>query len=143
MRPTLIVGSISALSLAFLLGLGLGKGVVAQQPGQAAPTQSSGVTTNNTATMDLGPEIEGMTGRQLRLRVITVAPGGVFAVHNHRDRPTVEFVLSGSATEFRGGAQRGYREGEAVLSDKDTTHWWRNDGSTPVVFVAADVFRPQ
>jgi quercetin dioxygenase-like cupin family protein len=93
--------------------------------------------------MDLGPEIEGMAGRQLRLRVITMAPGGLFAEHNHRDRPTVEFVLSGSATEFRGSAQQVVREGESILSDRNTTHWWRNDGSTPVVFVAADVFRPQ
>jgi quercetin dioxygenase-like cupin family protein len=101
------------------------------------------VNTTNTAVMDLGPEIEGMAGRQLRLRLITLAPGGMFAVHNHRDRPTVEFIMSGSPTEFRGSAERIVRQGEAVLSDKDTTHWWRNDGSTPVIFVAADIFRPQ
>jgi quercetin dioxygenase-like cupin family protein len=52
-------------------------------------------------------------------------------------------VLTGSATEFRGTVEKVYKEGDAVLSDKDTTHWWRNDGSTPAVFIAADIFRPQ
>ena len=54
-----------------------------------------------------------------------------------------EFVLSDSATEFRSEGQRVYAEGEVVLSDKDTTPWWRNDGQTSVVFIAADVFWPQ
>jgi quercetin dioxygenase-like cupin family protein len=139
MTPKLMLAGAGALAL-FAAGLFLGNAGIAQQ---VAPTQSAGVTTNKTVAMDLGPEIEGMAGRQLRLRIITVAPGGVFAVHNHRDRPTLEFVLSGNATEFRGEAQRVYGEGEAVLSDKDTTHWWRNDGQTPAVFIAADVFRPQ
>jgi mannose-6-phosphate isomerase-like protein (cupin superfamily) len=138
-RKLFVVGT-GALALAFAVGLGLRGTVVAQQ---AAPTQSVGLSTTMTHTLDLGPEIEGMAGRRLRLRVLTLAPDGVIAVHNHRDRPTVEFVLSGSATEFRGAAERIVREGEAVLSDKDTTHWWRNTGTVPTVLVAADIFRPQ
>ena len=46
------------------------------------------------------------------------------------------------ATEFRGSATREIHEGESVRSDKDTVHWWRNDGNVPVVFVVADVFNP-
>jgi quercetin dioxygenase-like cupin family protein len=52
-------------------------------------------------------------------------------------------ALTGDATEFRSATQRVVREGEAILSDRNTTHWWRNDGSTTVTFVAADIFRPQ
>jgi quercetin dioxygenase-like cupin family protein len=114
--------------------------VVAQQ---AAPTQAVGLETPKTVTLDLGPEIQGMGGRQLRLRVVTLAPGGILPVHNHRDRPTVEFVLSGTPTEFRGDTQRIVREGESVVSDQNTTHWWRNDGTTTVTVIAADIFRPQ
>jgi mannose-6-phosphate isomerase-like protein (cupin superfamily) len=136
--PKLILAGWSALALAFMVGLG--NAGLAQQ---AAPTQSTGLSTTKTVTLDLGPEIEGMAGRQLRLRVVRLEPGGVFAVHNHRDRPTVEFIWSGSPTEFRGDVQRVIHEGEAVLSDKSTTHWWRSDGVAPVTFVAADIFRPQ
>ncbi|WP_376096088.1 cupin domain-containing protein [Roseomonas sp. CCTCC AB2023176] len=140
MRMKFLAGGGAALSLAFLVGLAFGQAGLAQP---AVPTQNVGVVVNRTATMDLGPEIEGMAGRQLRLRVITMAPGGLFAEHSHRDRPTVEFVLSGGAVEFRGSAQQTVREGESILSDRNTTHWWRNDGSVPVVFIAADIFRPQ
>jgi quercetin dioxygenase-like cupin family protein len=137
MRPTQIAACAGALSLTFALGLAFG------QTQQTPPTQNVGVATTRNVAIDLGPEIEGMAGRQLRLRLITLAPGGVFAEHSHVDRPTVEFVLTGDATEFRGATQRVVREGEAILSDRNTTHWWRNDGSTTVTFVAADIFRPQ
>jgi hypothetical protein len=54
---------------------------------QAAP-ETKGVTTDLPATVDLGPEIEGMAGRQLRMRMVTIEPGGAFGpIHDHRDRP--------------------------------------------------------
>ena len=51
---------------------------------QAAP-ETKGVTVQPLATVDLGPEIEGMAGRQLRMRMVTMEPGGVFGpVHTRR-----------------------------------------------------------
>ena len=44
---------------------------------QVAP-ETKGVTAELLATVDLGPEIEGMAGRQLRLRMFTFEPGAVF-----------------------------------------------------------------
>jgi hypothetical protein len=50
---------------------------------QAAP-ETNGVTAELLATVDLGPEIEGMAGRQLRMRMVTIEPGGVFGpLHDH------------------------------------------------------------
>ena len=94
-------------------GIGIWGTLVAQQ---AAPTQAVGLATPKTVTLDLGPEVEDMVGRQLRLRFVTLDPGGILPVHNHNDRPTVEFVLKGSPTEFRGDQQRVVPEGEAVVS---------------------------
>ena len=110
---------------------------------QTPPTENKGVTIKPIGTLDLGPELDGMSGRQLRLRMITLEPGGVFAVHDHKDRPAVEQIFKGSATEFRGSANKEIREGEAVSSDRETTHWWRNDGSVPAIFIVADVFHPK
>ncbi len=45
-------------------------------PGTAP--QTKGVTVQVLSTVDLGPEIEGMAGRQLRMRMVTFEPGGVF-----------------------------------------------------------------
>jgi hypothetical protein len=50
--------------------------------------ETSGVGVELLATVDLGPEIAGMEGRQLRMRMVTIEPGGVFGpVHDHRGRP--------------------------------------------------------
>ena len=46
-----------------------------------------GVTAELLATVNLGREIEGMTGLHLRMRRITLEPGGVFgSMHDHRGR---------------------------------------------------------
>ena len=44
---------------------------------QVAP-ETKGVTVKLLAAIDLGPEIEGMAGRQLRMRKVTIEPGGRF-----------------------------------------------------------------
>jgi len=108
----------------------------------APPTESKGVSGKVIGTLPLAPEFDRIEGRQLRMRVVTLAPGGVFAIHSHQDRPSVEYVLKGSAKEFKGEASKTYVEGDAVLADKNTTHWWRNDGTEPAIFVAVDVFNP-
>ena len=45
---------------------------------QAAP-ETKGVTVELLAALDLGPEIEGMAGRQLRMRMVTIESEGVSA----------------------------------------------------------------
>ena len=60
---------------------------------QAAP-ETKGVAVKLLATVDLGPEIEGMAGRQLRMRMVTIEPGGVFGpLHDHKDRPGTVYIL--------------------------------------------------
>ena len=108
----------------------------------APPSESKGVAAKVIGALPLAGEMDSVEGRQLRMRIVTLAPGGVFAVHSHMDRPSVEYVLKGSAKEFRGDASKEYREGDSVLADKNTTHWWRNDGTEPTIFVAVDVFNP-
>lgn len=44
---------------------------------QVAP-ETKGVTVQSLATVDIVPEIEGMAGRQLRMRMVTIKPGGAF-----------------------------------------------------------------
>ena len=60
---------------------------------QEAP-ETKGVTAELLAAVDLGPEIEGMAGRQLRMRMVTIEPGGVFGpIHDHKDRPGIVYIL--------------------------------------------------
>ena len=108
----------------------------------APPTESKGIAAKVIGSLPLAPEISGIENRQLRMRVVTMAPGDVFAVHSHADRPSVEYVLKGQATEYIGDSSKKYTEGESVLAGKNTVHWWRNDGTEPAIFVAVDVFNP-
>lgn len=133
-RPRQLILGLTALAALGLAGTGFSD--------LAPPSESKGVGAKLVGSMGLKSEIEAVGDRQLRMRYVTLEPGGVFAVHNHKDRPAVEYILSGSVTEFRGPASKEYHDGESVLSDKDTTHWWRNDGKTQAVFVVVDVFNP-
>jgi quercetin dioxygenase-like cupin family protein len=130
LRLALVAAGIAATAATFTLAL-------AQM---APPADNVGVAAKVVGSVPLTGEIDGIDGRQLRMRIVTLAPGGMFAQHSHKDRPSVEFVLKGNATEFRGDLQKNYHEGDSVLADKNTTHWWRNDGKEPAVFVAVDVF---
>ena len=103
--------------------------------------QTKGVTARQLATVDLGAEIEGMSGRELRTRVVTIEPGGVLALHNHRDRPGTVYVLQGTVTEHRGESTRVFVPGDTWSEDRETTHWIENTTTTPAVVIAVDIVK--
>lgn len=105
--------------------------------------ESAGVTTRLLSTVDLGPEIEAMAGRQLRMRLITIEPGGVFGpVHDHKGRPGLVYILQGAITDHRNGIETDYGPGAGWPEDKDTVHWLeKNKGTVPAVEVSVDIVR--
>lgn len=106
--------------------------------------ETRGVAVDVLATVDLGPEIEGMAGWQLRMRMVTIEPGGVYGpVHDHRDRPGVVYVLQGAITDHRGGVATDYGPGVGWPEDRNTTHWLENRGPVPAVEISVDIIRQQ
>src|SRR6478609_2266424 len=106
---------------------------------QAVP-QTKGVSARLLATVDLGPEIDGMAGRQLRMRMITIEAGGVFGpLHDHQDRPGIVYILEGTITDHRGGITTEYGPGVGWPEDRNTTHWLENRGTTPAVEISVDI----
>ena len=104
--------------------------------------ETQGVTVTLLASIDLGPEIEGMTGRQLRMRRVTIEPGGVFGpVHNHIDRPGTVYILQGTITDHRNGIATDYGPGPGWPEDRNTTHWLENRGAVPAVEISVDIVR--
>ncbi len=102
--------------------------------------ETSGVTVKFLASVDLGPEIEGMAGRQLRMRMVTMAPGGVFGpVHDHKGRPGVVYVLQGTITDHRNGVATDYGPGVGWPEDRNTMHWLENRGSVAAVEISVDI----
>jgi quercetin dioxygenase-like cupin family protein len=103
---------------------------------------TKGVEVKLLAALDLGPEIEGMAGRQLRMRMVTIEPGGVFGpIHDHRDRPGLVYVLEGTITDHRDGVTTDYGPGLGWPEDAKTSHWLENRGSTPAVEISVDIVR--
>jgi quercetin dioxygenase-like cupin family protein len=110
---------------------------------QAAP-KTKGVTSELLATVDLGLEIEGMEGRQFRMRLFTFEPGAVFGpVHDHKDRPGLVYMLQGTITDHRDGVATDYGPGVGWPEDRNTTHWLENRGTVPAVEISVDIVRQE
>ena len=123
--------SVGAL-LAFAAGYALGQA----QP----PAGNQGLSAEALQSLDLTEEIESTKGRPLRMRKITLQPGGVIGLHTHKDRPAVSYFLQGEVTYHQEGKAdvvvgpgRGFAEGKA------TTHWAENRGTVPAMWIAVDI----
>jgi len=105
--------------------------------------ETKGVTVELLATIDLGLEIDGMAGRQLRMRMVTIEPGGVFGpLHDHKDRPGIVYMLQGTITDHRDGVDTDYvAPGVGWPEDRNTLHWLENKGSIPAVEISVDIVR--
>ena len=108
---------------------------------QVAP-ETKGVTVKLLTTVDLGSEIEGMAGRHLRMRMVTIEPGGVFGpLHDHKDRPGTVYILQGTITDHRNGVATDYGPGVGWPEDRNTLHWLENRGTIPAVEISVDIVR--
>ena len=108
---------------------------------EVAP-ETSGVAVQELATVDLAREIEGMAGHELRMRLVTIEPGGVFGpIHDHKDGPGLVYVLQGTITDHRDGVATEYGPGVGWPEDRNTTHWLENRGTVTAVEISVDVVR--
>ena len=118
-------------------------GTVAASAQRQPPNETVGQSEEALRSLDLTGELESGKGRPLRMRRITVQPGGALALHNHVDRPAVTYMLQGEMTYHQQGkpdvvvrAGGGFAEGRA------TTHWGENTGKVPAVWIAVDIPKP-
>jgi quercetin dioxygenase-like cupin family protein len=110
---------------------------------EVAP-ETRGVAVTVLATVDLAGEIEGMAGRELRMRMVTIEPGGVLGpVHDHDGRPGTVYILQGTITDHRNGVTTDYGPGVGWPEDRNTTHWLENRGTIPAVEISVDIVRQE
>jgi quercetin dioxygenase-like cupin family protein len=122
--------------LALVIGIGVGTAIGQQSP----PRDNKGLDAKVVSTVDLAPD---MPGFQLRLRKLTFEPGGVAAIHSHKDRPAFAYILEGTLTEFReGGYTKEYKPGDVITESRDVTHWAENKSGAPVTIVGIDIVKP-
>ena len=116
----------------FAAGLAVGQGAI--------PSANRGLSASPLKSLDLTSEIETVRGRPLRMRKITLQPGGVIGLHTHRDRPAVSYMLEGEVTYHQDGKpDTVVRAGDGIAEGKETTHWAENRGAVPAVWIAVDV----
>jgi len=122
--------------ITLVAGIGLGSAIGQQNP----PKSNKGLDAKVVSTIDLAPD---MPGYQLRLRTITVEPGGVAGLHSHKDRPEFVYILEGTLMELReDGSTKQYKPADVITGSRDVTHWAENRGTGKVVFVGVDILRP-
>lgn len=111
-------------------------------PTEEIVPESRGFTVELLSTIDLGPEIDGLSGRQLRMRKFTIEPGGVIGpLHTHVDRPGTVYILEGIITDHRNGIATDYGPGLGWPEDRNTNHWLENRGNIPAVEISVDIVK--
>ena len=75
-------------------------GQTTANPLAGAPTAPINVTDTLIGSVDLEKEID-VANRDLRMRRLVVAPGGIVPLHSHVGRPALISVVSGAITEYR------------------------------------------
>lgn len=109
-----------------------------------APTEAEGVESEELGIFDIGEQIPGSEGIQLRMQRITIEPAGATENHTHAQQPGFGYVLEGELTEIRtksGGTKkaRTLAEGDGWSENADTEHWVTNATDEPVTFLAVDL----
>ena len=131
-----LVFLVAFISMTLAPGFALGQ--------ETPPTKSKGTRGVVLRTVDLTEEIDSGANRTLRMRRITIQPGGVIRLHSHKDRPEVSYLLSGSII-FHYGTPEGKpdlvltNEGDGFAEGKATAHWAENRGSVPAVLILVDI----
>jgi quercetin dioxygenase-like cupin family protein len=123
-------------SLAILLGCG--SAALAED----APKDNKAYTTPKTVTIDLGQEIPGMAGWQLRLRMLKIEPGGHIGIHSHKDRPSVVYFEKGTdLVTNEDGSSKTFKPGDTTAEGVKTVHWHKNVGNDDVIIFNADLLK--
>jgi quercetin dioxygenase-like cupin family protein len=116
------------------------RGVYVRPPGPRETLGEETVTLLGAVTLG-----QGIDNRMLRLRRITLAPGAQVGWHAHGDRALLIYVESGTYTEYRSDCRVPirHRAGDTIEETIGTKHWWRNEGTVPVVVLMSDITTPE
>ncbi len=124
------VGYLSVFTLFLLAGTGLAdKNKVVPEAEMLASKSSKtkGIeSVRKLGVVALDGEFLTPKGRFLRVCEIEILPGGVVAMHKHKERPGVAYILQGELMEYRGGKARVKKQGDTAFEKTGVIHWWEN-----------------
>ena len=135
------VNVVSSVMFAGIIIGGIGGYALAQVKG---PTDMKGVSVTELGIVDeksLKAQV-GIEGFILRMRAVTVEPGGHIMEHSHETSPALVKMFSGSWVEGRpDGSETIYEVGgrDTLIEDKDTVHWIYNRGDKAATGVVCGI----
>lgn len=111
--------------------------------GMKGPTEHKGVSVTELGIIDaesLNAQL-GLEGLILRMRAVTVQPGGHIGEHDHYTRPGLVYMVDGTWVEGRPDGETTYRAGvdETMPEDKDTVHWVYNRTDQPATAIVCGI----
>ncbi|MFT4630294.1 MAG: quercetin dioxygenase-like cupin family protein [Dinoroseobacter sp.] len=109
--------------------------------GAKGPSETQGIESEVLAMIPLAREFDVMQAYSLRSRRITVAPGGVIAVHQHQSRPGILYMLEGVMTEHRNDSDTPLTRKQSDVSTEvhGLVHWWVNNSENRAVVYVVDI----
>ena len=121
------------------------RGVDVTRPTSPEATAPKGLTDTVLSAIDLGKTGSQFAGYQIRIRKLTIEPGGVVPWHSHSARPSNIYIISGAVTEYRSSCAVPieHREGDVIAEFGAISHWWRNNTDKTMVLISADLFHAQ
>ena len=108
----------------------------------SAPRDDRLVEQTPLIVIDLAKAIDQLESRELTLTRVTVAPNGHIRLHDHKDDPTVAYLIGGALTNHHDdGTTEELHAGQAFAEFGPKSHWVENNGTIPAIFVFASVSR--
>ncbi|MFN0263128.1 cupin domain-containing protein [Tepidamorphus sp. 3E244] len=108
-----------------------------------APIEHKGLAVEKLGVLEEGTlkATTGLEGYFMQLRAITIDPGGQIAKHDHKVRPGLVKVIDGEWVEGRpdGETTDAPGDGEGILEDENTVHWFFNRGDKPATAIVCDL----
>ncbi len=141
LKPFVVIALALAPAVALAGGCPAGHAGVDVRAVDATPAK--GVTDTVLTTIDVAHEPAVIAGRNVRLRRLEIAPGGVVPWHSHGERPAIIYVVAGTVTEYASTCDVPivHTTGEAVAELHATSHWWKNTGKTKAVLLSSDLLK--
>lgn len=82
------------------------------------------------------------SGREQKLRLFTLEPGGTLELHSLKDRPAILHVIKGTLTsQSQGKPEVVLRAGVGLAEDTASDYSVRNTGAEPAEFIWLPVYK--
>ncbi|MFO1107229.1 MAG: cupin domain-containing protein [Amaricoccus sp.] len=103
--------------------------------------EAVGVTDTVLAQIPLSETSLKLEGRTMRVRRLTIEPGGIVPWHSHADRPALIVTVKGEIMEYAStcAAPIVHAEGDVARELPATSHWWKNLSGAPVELLSFDI----